>query len=330
MASSGEKRPNYSRRFMGFAAAIVVAIAAYTGAWYYGANLVLERVQAQIASINGNGRRANCENPEARGYPFRIGVFCRSVMYEDARGGIGFRAREFRSAAQVYAPRRPMLELDGPAALEVPGLPALDLTWASLRASARIATPLPERVSVEAKDLAVRLDEPGDASPLLWQAGLFELHVRPAGSDLDIAARFSGLSIDPALTVAALPKLNGLVDAQLADGTSFEAGGPGLRNRAGMLRDATVSIDGGTAGATFSGPFSIDDAGLIDAELQMTLRDPAALSAVLGDLFPEARQEIELSLSGVAAMGNAPSLPLLIRKSEVRLGFFVLGFIPPV
>lgn len=176
MASSGDRRPNYGRRFFWFVVAIVATASLYSAGWFYAADRLVERVEADVAALNRDGRRASCENAAVRGYPFRIGVFCRSVMFEDARGGFAFRARQFRSAAQVYQPMRIIGELDGPATLEAPGLNALDLDWSSLRASVRLASPRPERVSVEGRGLTVRLDEPGDVSPLLARAETAELH----------------------------------------------------------------------------------------------------------------------------------------------------------
>jgi hypothetical protein len=330
MASSGEKKTNYARRFFWFAVAILLAGGLYTAGWFYAAERLEEQVNANVAALNTGGRRASCENVEARGYPFRIGVFCRSVMFEDARGGVAFRARQLRSAAQVYAPYHIIGELDGPATLEAPGLNALDLEWASLRSSVRLASPLPERVSMEASDLVVRRNETGDASPLLAQAGTFEFHMRPLGDDLDLAARFSGLLLDAELTgTDAIPALDGLVDISLTDGVLPNVSGRGLRGRSGTIRTITVSTPDG-AGATVSGPVSVDDEGLIDARLDVTLREPEALAGLLGDLMPESRREIELSLSGLAMMGDAPTLPLVIDKSRMRLGFLSLGSIPPL
>src|SRR5690554_4247958 len=57
MASSDQRPSNTSRRFKWLAAAIVVVIAAYTAAWYYGAGVVLDRVNSGIASLNSDGRR---------------------------------------------------------------------------------------------------------------------------------------------------------------------------------------------------------------------------------------------------------------------------------
>ena len=329
MASSDQPPANTSRRFIWLAAAIVAVILAYTAAWYYGAGVVLERVTSGIASMNSDGRRVNCENTEVLGYPFRMGVACRTVLFEDARAGVGLRAHKFRTTAYVYTPNRTITEVEGPAILQVPGLDPLNLTWNSLRATTRLASPLPERVSIESKGLIVRVDELGDVTPLLFKADLFELHMRPQQDDLDVAARFGGLGFNA--DVVTLPTFSGVIDAQFVDGALLGGGGgPGLRNRSGTLRDATVTIEWSTAGASLSGLFSVDEAGMIDAELQIVLRNPAQLTAALVELFPDAGQEIQLGIAGVAAMGDAPTLPLRIRKGEVRLGFFVLGFIPPV
>lgn len=330
MASSGAGRPNYSRRFFWFALAIVLAGALYSFGWFYASDRLVDQVNAAVAAANRDGRRASCENAEARGYPFRIGVFCRSVMFEDARNGIGFRARQFRSAAQVYAPYRIIGELDGPATLQVPGLNALNLAWSSLRASVRLASPLPERVSLEGNELTVALDEPGDLSPLLGQAATFELHMRPAGQNLDLATRFSGLLLDAELLgVTTLPPLDGLVDLSLAGWAEPMADQRSLRGRSGTIRNATISTAEG-AGVTISGPVAIDEAGLVDADLSVIVRDPQALGAILADLMPESRREIELAMTGLSAMGDTPTLPLRIDGGKVRLGFLSLGSIPPL
>lgn len=330
MTSSGQSSPNYGRRFFWFALAILVAIGAYSAGWFYTARFLEDETRKAVSSLNGNGRRASCEEAEARGYPFRIGLFCRSVMYEDAREGIAFQARALRSAAQVYQPWRIVGELDGPARLAAPGLNALVLDWQSLRASARLASPLPERLSVEAQGLSVRLDEQSEAPPPLIHAGSVEAHMRPAGDDLDLAVRFAGVRPDADLTQGVeVPLLSGLADLSITDG-ALDGGLDGeLRGRSATIRNLTVSAEGG-GGVTVSGPISVDADGLVDARLQVTLREPMALAALLGEAFPQSRREIEMSLSGLAAMGETPSLPLRIVRGEASLGFIRLGTIPPL
>lgn len=334
MTSSSQSRTNYGRRFFWLAVAIVVAGGAYTAGWFYAARLLVQEAQAAVATLNGSGRRASCENAEARGYPFRIGLFCRSVMFEDGRKGVAFQARSFRSAAQVYQPWRVIGELDSPARLEAPGIRALALDWASLRASARLSQPLPERLSLEGSGVAVRVDEPGVTLPALLRSDSAELHLRPAGDDLDVALRFAGLQLEQGIVgTAAVPPLSGLVDASLVDGAlpgGLPSGRPGdLRGRSGTLRTLMVSTAEG-AGLTVSGPVSVDEDGLLDAQLQVTVREPMALAKTLGDLAPHARREIELALSAIAAMGDNSAMSLRVVKGEASLGFIPLGTIPPL
>ena len=71
-------------------------------------------------------------------------------------------------------------------------------------------------------------------------------------------------------------------------------------------------------------------AGLVDAELSVTVREPQALASILAELMPESRSEIELAMTGLSAMGDTPTLPLRIDGGEVRLGFLSLGSIPPL
>lgn len=331
MTSSTDRRPNYARRFFWLLFGIVMVIAGYTAAWHYAADYVVREVKAGIAAANTSGRRANCENAEVRGYPFRLGVFCQSVLFEDARAGLGVRARALRSAAQVYAPTHVIAELDGPATVQAPGINAVDIAWSSLQASLRIAAPLPERLSIEGKDVRLALDEPGDISPPLGRAKNAQFHARPNGNDLDIAVRFDELEVERMVTGGALlPPLSGLVDISAKDGVLLmQSGVETLRGRSGTIRDATVSIDQDT-GATVRGPVSVDEAGLVDAELEITLRNPRALARVLGDLMPESRQQIELGLSALGSGGDAASLPLRIVKGDVSLGFLSLGSLPPL
>ena len=330
MTSSRQSRTNYGRRCFWFALAIVDAIAAYTGGWFYAARLVETETGAALAGMNGNGRRASCEEPQARGFPFRLGLFCRSVMYEDARRGLSFQARALRSAAQVYQPWRVVGELDAPGRLEAPGLNALALDWESLRASARLSQPLPERVSVEARGLTVALDDQAATPAQLLTAQSVEAHMRPAGDDLDLALRFGEVRPDAALTRGVvLPPLSGLADLVLSGGALPGGMDGSLRGRAGLIRSLTVSTPDG-AGVTVSGPVSVDEAGLVDAELQLMVREPMVLAKILGDLAPQARREIELAASAIATMGGNPGMPLRIVKGEARLGFIPLGDVPPL
>ncbi len=330
MASSNSTGPRYVRRFVWLALVIVLVGVGYAYAWNYVADRVLRETRTAVERLNRDGRRANCENAEVRGFPFRIGVFCRSVLYEDARAGVGVRAQEFRSAAQVYNPWRIVAELDGPALIEIPGLNALAVDWGELRASARVAQPLPERVSVEASQVTADLESDPAQTGGLIRLDAGEFHMRPVDDSLDVALRFSGLTADSDVTGGrALPPLAGLADIVLDGLANGPQPGMTLRGLSGTLRNVSLTMPQ-DAGATIAGPFSIGEDGLIDAQLQITLRNPSALSATLTEVFPEAASQISSAFSGLAMLGNEPALPLVITDGRARIGFLPLGDIPPV
>src|SRR5690606_13672598 len=109
-----------------------------------------------------------------------------------------------------------------------------------------------------------------------------QFHMRPAGDDLDLAIRLAGLLIDEAIdSDVPLPPFDGLVDFQFAGGAASEELLPlTLRGRSGILRNATINIAGSEAGANVHGPVSVDEQGLVDATLELTLRDPRAFATV--------------------------------------------------
>ena len=59
--------------------------------------------------------KAECVNLTARGFPFRIGLFCDRVAFEQPSAAMTLSAGAFRSAGQIYDPMRLVAELDGPA-----------------------------------------------------------------------------------------------------------------------------------------------------------------------------------------------------------------------
>ncbi len=331
MRSSEDTRPNYSRRFFWFALLILLAIAGYSAFWYHFAGRVEAQARAVLAELNTDGVRANCEEPDVRGYPFRIGLFCRSVLYVDARDGIGFRAGAFRSAAQVYDPRHIVGELDGPAVIEIPGLQAIEAEWDVMHASLRLAGSRPQRLSVEGRSVELETGPARATEGSMLHFGTAELHLRPNGTDLDAALRFSGLRLgEPVVPEGVEPApLDGFADLTVTGGAVPGAFDEGLRNLDAAIRNISVRTTEG-AGATLRGDASIDEFGLIDADLQLMVENPQALARFLADLFPERGSEIAMSMAAVAAMGERPMLPLRIDKGDVSLGFLSLGEIPPL
>jgi hypothetical protein len=327
MTVTDRKTPNYGRRILWLAAFVVILFGGYSAGWFYLADQLATRAKAMIADANRDGVTVECDNPIARGFPFRLGVFCDRVAYGNAAEAVGLTAGNLRTAGQIYDPMRFIAELDGPAMVATPRNGSLKIDWEKLRASVRWARPLPERISVEGGGVAATT---ATGTPLAT-IGAFEAHMRPNGQDLDLASSFEGLALDPALVEGrTLPSFSGESDLTINGGVDLRGIRiEDLRGRSGTIRNASLSL-GGNSGFTVSGTFSIGEDGLIDADLKVTVRDPNGLSAVLAEAFPEKRRDIRNVSSALTFMGNNPTLPLLIERGEAKLAFFKLGDIPPI
>ncbi|MBA3447958.1 MAG: DUF2125 domain-containing protein [Pseudaminobacter sp.] len=320
-------KPNYSRRFFWLAIFIVVLFGGYSLGWFYLAGRIEAEAKTAIAGLNRDGVSFECANPAARGYPFRIGLFCDSVAFEDTKQGISLSAGNFRSAGQIYDPMRLVAELDGPAAIGTASAGAFSLDWETLRASVRLSTPLPRRISVEGRMLRAGTAAGGP----LAAAETFEGHLRPNEGNLDLAGSFGGLALDASvLEGRKIPPISGQSDITITDGVRLISEKvKDFRGQSGTIRTLTLST-GTATGVTLSGPFSVDQDGLVDADLKITIRDPKGLSTVLAEAVPEQRRQIEQGFSGLAMLGDEPSLPLRIVKGRATLGFIPLGAIPPL
>lgn len=331
MASSRAGGKNVSWRFFWMAVGIVAAIGLYTAGWHYAAGRLLDRANATLAALGRDGNRAVCETPAVHGYPFRIGLYCDATYVERAALGAAASTGAFRSAAQIYDPRHVVAEADAPARVTLPGMVPLDVDWAALRASARLARPLPELVSIEARKVEAVADMPGPDGPTAFTADRLELHLRPNGGNLDAAARFEAL--EPGrflLGEGTVPPLSGLVDVTVADGIER------LRARRGELRGLSLTVrqaevrTASGAGLTAAGTISVGQDGLVDARLTLGALKAQELAPVLAAAFPAEADRIRAAFAGLATLGDAPSLPLTVTKGQVYLGFIPLGALPPL
>lgn len=327
MTVTDRSTPNYGRRILWLAVFIVVLFGGYSAGWFYLADQLVTRAKTAIADANRDGTTVECENPVARGFPFRLGVFCDRIAYANADEAVGLTAGNLRTAGQIYDPMRFVAELDGPAMVATPANGSLKIDWERLRASVRWARPLPERVSVEGGGVAATT---ATGEPLAT-VGAFEAHMRPNGQDLDLASSFEGLALDPALVEGrTLPALSGQSDLTIDGGVDLRSIRlEDLRGRSGTIRNAELTV-GGKSGFVVSGTFAFSPDGLLDADLKLTVRDPNGLSAALAEAFPEKRRDIRNVSSALTFMGNDPTLPLKIERGKAKLAFFRLGDIPPI
>lgn len=325
MASRKRGRPG---RFFSILVLVLAALAGgYSWAWFHYAGELRTAAAASLATLSADGRKAECPDMATSGFPLSLRLSCTGFAYRDASEGIAVETGPVRSAAKVYDPFAVDSTFEEPATVALEGMPALHLTWASLTAHTRLARPLPEHVAVAGSDVSVSLENGGQR---LLHMGTAQLRASPDGTDLDLTLAFEKLAVGESLTPGIdLPPLDGRTQVTVENGIALLARPPrSLRGLSAKVENASLSS--GEAKFTISGPVAVDANGLVDAQLTITVEQPRQIAALLGDALPRMRGEIDTAFSGLAMLGDNPTLPLKIENGEASIGFIRIGKLPPL
>jgi hypothetical protein len=330
MTSSAGRKPVRRRWLFRLLVLVVVLFAVYSAAWFYAANRLETFAADQIAAFNQTGRSADCGKAAASGFPLGMSFSCDSVRFDDPDQQVSLSAAGFSAGIQAYDPFQLVARLDSPAAVSAPGAGELTFDWAKLGASVRLATDFPDAADAAIDKLAAGRKAEGTVASLV-KADHAEAHMKKDGADLVLAARLTGAALDPQLSKgAALPPLGADVDVTIKDGVAWAQSGAGdLRGQSGTIRTLALST-GETSGLSVAGTFAVGEDGLLDADLQVTVRNPKALGEQLATAFPNDADRFRTAMSGLAMMGNNATLPLKISRGKARLGFVPLPDIPPL
>lgn len=340
-SSSARPRSPASRKIIALGIAVVVAIAAYSGAWYYAAGKLKEHVMTAIGDQRPGAPQLTCETPDIHGYPFRIGLWCSTLKLDDVSKGLAATFGPFRSAAQVYAPGHIVSELDGPATIRSAGTIAgtgINGTaqWAALRASTIFSDNALDRLSVETNGLQTSLTETVEGKTIDLAAGHGEVHLRRNGADLEGAATFRDTAATLRALNIALPKATMDIDFLVEGQAEILDFNGDLRQRlygsTGQIRKLSADIGEGRA-LGISGPYQIDQEGLISGDFDVSIAGMPGWTALIVQNFPQATAmvtgagSILKSLSGGAETITAR---ITVRKGAAMLSFIPLGRIPPL
>jgi hypothetical protein len=334
MPSSNENPAKYSRRIKWLGIGVTVFIALYSGAWSLGASKIKDELGKALAQASADGKTAECAGLDVGGYPFRIEVRCGQIAFADPSQQISAKAGALRTAAQVYDPMRGIVEIDGPLELSLPGGRMISASWSLLHASARAAQPVPKRASVEAKDFSLIVPQLS-AAPLL-KAGNLQGHFKTAEQDIDLAASAAALLLDPSVTDGrSVPAFNFDADIRIKDGVRLALSEEKniallLRGRSAEVRAVSFNFAEG-GGFKVSGPVSLDERGLMTADLSITFSQAQKLADAVQKISPGLAAYVSPSLSlaaSTAKPGEDPEIDITIRKGKAAIGIFPLGEIP--
>lgn len=336
--------------FLGVAIVAILLFAALSGAWYYLAGRLDQATTDLLRQAQEQGVVVSCDNREVFGYPFRLGLRCGAIGFEDPQRGTRATAGALRTAGQIYDPTRFVAELDGPLVVDTAQTPPLDLRWRLAQASAHLWTQGLDRFALVVEAPEIALAEPAADRRPLARSDHVELHLRRNGEALDLAVSDAGIQLlAPAL--AALPRFDLSADATIEGAAGWLAGqsvgqtlGEALAGRNGTIRAlrigqspsgaAPAALPGAPASAEVSGPFQVAPDGAISGDFQIALSDPAGIADLVGALNPRLAGTARTIASAVGMAGRPVDgrtvIDITVRDGRAALGFIPLGTIPPL
>lgn len=305
---------------------VAVLFGGYTAAWLYAAHLVEKQAAQAIADARGQGREAECTNLRTDGFPLELTVACDSVAFTEPPQGLAVVAGGLTATGRIYDPLRLDASVSAPARIELAGQPAVELDWGGLSASTKLARPVPEEVTLQGSGFSARR-----AGRDLLTVGSFRWVAVPNGKDLVVRCALGGIALDAALVDGrSVPPLDAACDLTVKDGMRLLADGTrSLRGRSVSFRELALTT-AENAGFGLAGWIGADAQGLVDADLQVTPKNPQALAGTLAAIVPEHADTIRTYANAVAALGPDTPFRITVNKGVVWFTLFRVGELPPV
>ncbi|WP_031284968.1 MULTISPECIES: DUF2125 domain-containing protein [unclassified Labrenzia] len=344
MSDIKTKPPKPTRRgYILLAGTVVLVIAGWSAAWFYGQSVLREQLDRQIVRMADQGLDVSCADLAIAGYPFRYEVSCADMRSADRRGTAASLGG-LNAVALIYNPWHVILEAKSPAAMSVPvnGLEG-GLTWQTARASVKFSDN-----ALGSFDAVI--DKPEAAFDTALARGLFaaeksEVHLR---KQPESAATLESFVTVQDLSLKSLPELQQTISlrshARIEGGTALLAGADLVslvRAQGGELPVELVltEILLGAGKATASGSLVLSGDGTLSGSLELNLGNPDALLDSVKPLFPPEDQTFSLLQNVVKSLEPAAkevdgvrtiTLPVSVDRGVVRIGFLPLGQIPPL
>lgn len=333
-----------NRKIRRLAIGIVLFVVVYSGAWFVAANQIETRLANFLTERKASGSSAECDDMNVRGFPFRIGLFCNSVRLDDTMRGASASFGALRSAAQVYRPGHAIIELDGPAEIRFsPGM-TVSADWELMHASVQATLSGLNRTSITYDQLAGTAmlpafeDDaaPGDTHKVIFNAGHGEAHFRQNGPDLDAALSVDKFDLKLDAGLSLLPPVNASADMTFVDRANLmQRGGwkpDALRGSKGEMRNLTLDLGNGML-TTATGPFSVNDQGLISGEFSVTMKNIEGWRQNLVKVFTDEDGTVMVNnianmLTALADGKNEATVKLNVRDGIAFLAFFPIGELP--
>lgn len=308
-----------------------------TAGWYALANWVDGKATNLFKELEATGRILDCQNMQVKGFPFRVGVFCDTVHYENQNTQTKMDAGALRSAAQFYQPGFAIVELDSPATISFSNQSQWYLEWKLAHSSVKLKTESFERISIEIKDLDWKWRNSNGAEIPFGIMENLSFHVRPKSGELqadDIELALAMLNYDlPEQSYIDFPKFTFSVDGEVRSVKKRILSGMSLQDivsKFGMdmtVHKAELALENG-AELTATGPLSFDRNGFLNGKILLETNNLDEVEKRLVTLFPALEDTISALRSALIIFGGTSEAGNPIANLEIRNGDMWLGLIP--
>ncbi len=332
------------RRIIYVVLTFIVLVAGGTLGWKFLASELETRLHDRIEHLAKQGKVFQCSDQRVEGFPFRVGLFCDDIVFEDTARKIILKAGKFRSAAQFYQPGFIVGELDSPAELKLAQLGGFDLRWKLARSSTRLSLGGIRSISVNLEDFSAGKLENNPQNLPDIKLSLLELHLRaegndPASADIEVAIELRDIRVEN-FSNGSFPVMNVIADGIVTDLNQALNSGRDLIDWARenglklQMRKLEFGLESGGS-LLASGPVLIDSDGLVSGKLSVEVtgfedlvRNFSSQNSQLGKYA-----ELLQNASAIFAQGAENKkirLPIQISRGNVSAGFIPLGIIPPL
>ena len=312
--------------------------------WNYLAEKLESGLNKQIKRLAVQGKALKCDNQRIEGFPFRVGLFCDQILFEEPSKGITFKAGKIRSAAQFYQPGFIVAEIDSPAQISLPNIGAINLQWNLAQSSSRISLGGIKRVSLNLENIVARKTENNPQRIPDVNLSSLGLHIRAAGDDIDsadaeVAIDLKNIKIkNPAEPI--FPTLHFNADGVISGLNHVLKKGMVIER---WIREEGLKIllhkleivlaEGGTVSA--SGPLRVNQSGLVSGKLEVKVIGINNFVRIFATHIPNLDENAKLIqaasvLFSQGAKNKKLQLQLDIRNGKISVGFIQLGAIPPL
>jgi len=201
-APEGNVRRSRFWLYTPFVLLLLLAVA-WSVAWFVIRSRTAEALDGWVAAEARAGREWTCGNRTIVGYPFRIEIVCDTLDLK--RGAVTAAFGRTEAVAQVYQPRRVILEVAGPLRV-TDGTVSVNGRWDLLQASINASQSGLQRLSLAANAPQVTITGLGSGE-ITGSGKHLELHVRPNPSRrVELAG-----DVAASVTEARIPILDALV-----------------------------------------------------------------------------------------------------------------------